>query len=250
MWSSGMGASFRSNGAVFVREKRDAAINYRVGHLILLDVGGVPFVRLQWFRHAKERTHDGRIEPTSSSSLHGPGLLTKWATQASLSTPERGSPDEMPYVSSYLVRPAALLPAPASPVRAPLSLPPYQAGVKHHPCRHRRSCKHTCSRRAAHHLALLASCCCICLVHDCIAALCSAVDSPPGLVTAKPIFRCSVSKSLIRLFIWDHFFLSDAAGSLAMSCDRRRLKTVSRCPFSLSLSVSLPPSHLLRLLLL
>lgn len=67
----------------------------------------------------QRRTHDGRIEPTSSSSLHGPGLLTKWATQASLSTPERGSPDEMPYVSSYLVRPAALLPAPASPVRAP-----------------------------------------------------------------------------------------------------------------------------------
>lgn len=66
----------------------------------------------------QRRTHDGRIEPTSSS-LHGPGLLTKWATQASLSTPERGSPDEIPYVSSYLVRPAALLPAPASPVRAP-----------------------------------------------------------------------------------------------------------------------------------
>lgn len=210
-------------------------------------------MRLQRFRHAK-----GGPMTAGSSPHHllcmAQGCLP--SGQRRPASPHRREGPQTRYLTSLLIwsgRPPSYQPLPVQS-GPPLSLPPYQAGVKHHPCRHRRSCKHTCSRRAAHHLALLASCCCICLVHDCIAALCSAVDSPPGLVTAKPIFRCSVSKSLIRLFIWDHFFLSDAAGSLAMSCDRRRLKTVSRCPFSPSLSLCLSPptpsSHLLRLLLL
>lgn len=211
----------------------------------------VPLMRLQRFRYTLPRNTVSGTRPMTDqahfffflsliptylpSSSHA--LLAKWASRQttpyihSLYMAPHTGERAVPYVSSYLIRPAALLPAPACPVRPPpppLSLPPYQAGVKHHPCRHRRSCKHTCSRGAAHHLALLAS---HYIVHP-ASATHTRVSLPRAICPA----RCSLSsRSFVCLYGTISF--SQAAASLAMSCDRRPLKTVSKCPV-------LPSSHL------
>lgn len=97
-------------------------------------------------------------DPTAPFPCMAYSVTKKVADLRSLPPPPHTGESPGVFPLSLLTRPAAFLfPSPCQ--STPLPLPPYQAGVKHHPCRHRQSYKHTCSRGAAHHLAFLASYC-------------------------------------------------------------------------------------------